>query len=282
MTGRRCVVTGLGVVAPNGLDTDTFWNNCLQGKSGISRISYFDVNDYPSQIAGEVSDFNPENHFDKKEIRRSDPVQLLALYAAEMALEDSAISLDSIDLDRCGCVIGSGIGGIRTFEAQHTLLEQKGHGKVSPFFIPMMISDMCAGAVAIKYNLKGPNFATVSACSSSAHAVACSFRSIVWGEADIIVAGGAECAITPLAMAGFCSARALSTRNDEPERASRPFDSGRDGFVIGEGAAVLILEEYNHARKRGVSMPKSPVRDSRATPIISPHLLPTARVRQGQ
>ncbi|MFH1891621.1 MAG: beta-ketoacyl-ACP synthase II [Candidatus Zixiibacteriota bacterium] len=251
MAGRRCVVTGLGVVAPNGLDAETFWSNCLSAKSGVSRISYFDVDDYASQIAGEVSDFKPEDHFDKKEIRRSDPVQLLALYAAEMALKDSAIDLDSVDHERCGCIIGSGIGGIRTFEAQHSLLEQKGHSKVSPFFIPMMISDMCAGAVALKYNLKGPNYATVSACSSSAHAIANSFRSIVYGEADVFVAGGAESAITPLALAGFCSARALSTRNDEPERASRPFDSGRDGFVIGEGAAALILEEYEHARKRG-------------------------------
>jgi 3-oxoacyl-[acyl-carrier-protein] synthase II len=251
---KRCVVTGLGVVSPIGTDLSAFWDNCLNGRSGVSKISYFDASDYPTQIAAEVADFKADEHFDKKTMRRHDPVQLFALYAAELALDDSMLKLDSVDTDRCGCIIGSGIGGIKTFEAQHVTMMDKGHAKVSPFFIPMMISDMCAGAVALKYNLKGPNYATVSACSSSGHAIVDSYRSIVLGESDLVVSGGAECSITPLALAGFCSARALSTRNDAPERASRPFDSERDGFVMGEGAAILILEELEHARKRGAKI----------------------------
>jgi 3-oxoacyl-[acyl-carrier-protein] synthase II len=251
VSGRRCVVTGLGVLSPNGSTVEEFWENCLAGKSGVARISSFDPEGYPSQIAGEVSDFNPEEFFDKREIRRSDLVQLYSLYATEMAIRDSRLDLDACDRDRCGCVIGSGIGGIKTFEEQHMVLQQKGRGKVSPFFIPMMISDMCAGAAALKYGLKGPNYATVSACASGSHAISNSFRAICRGEADVMVTGGSECSITPLSLAGFCSARALSTRNDEPEKASRPFDKGRDGFVMAEGAATIVLEDYEHALNRG-------------------------------
>jgi len=254
MADRRCVITGMGVLAPNGLTLQEFWDNCLSGRSGVRKISYFDPDGYPSQIAGEISHFEAAEHFEKKEIRRSDTVQLLALHASSMAIQDAGLDLQECNADRCGCVIGSGIGGIRTFEQQHMLLNEKGKGKVSPFFIPMMISDMCAGAVALKYGFKGPNFATVSACSSSAHALGCSFKTICDGAADLIISGGAESAITPLSVAGFCSARALSTRNDEPEKASRPFDSGRDGFVIGEGAAIMVLEEYEHARSRGAKI----------------------------
>jgi 3-oxoacyl-[acyl-carrier-protein] synthase II len=251
MSDKRCVVTGLGVVTPIGSQLDLFWENCLSGKSGVRRITTFDPSVYPTQIAGEVADFRADELFDSKEIRRSDTVQLYALHAARMAIEDAALELGRLDLNRCGCVIGSGIGGLRTLEKQHQILLEKGASKVSPFFIPMMISDMCAGAVALKYGFKGPNYATVSACSSSAHALGGALRMIARGDADLMVTGGAESAITPLSLAGFCSARALSTRNDEPEKASRPFDSKRDGFVMGEGAAVLILEELEHAQKRG-------------------------------
>lgn len=254
MSGRRCVITGLGVLSPNGSVIEEFWDNCLAGKSGVARISSFDPEGYPSQIAAEVSDFNLDGFFDKKEIRRSDPVQLYSLYATEMAIRDSKLDFEECDQNQCGCIIGSGIGGIKTFEAQHTVLQEKGRGKVSPFFIPMMISDMCAGAAALKYKLKGPNYATVSACASGSHAIMNSFRVICRGEADVMVTGGSECSITPLSLAGFCSARALSTRNDEPEKASRPFDKGRDGFVMAEGAATLILEEYEHAKRRGAKM----------------------------
>jgi len=251
MAGRRCVITGLGVLVPNGYSVDEFWNNCLEGRGGIGKITYFDPEGYPSQIAGEVSDFKAEDHFDKKEIRRSDPVQLYAIHAAEMAIKDSRLDLDSVNRDRCGCIIGSGIGGIRTLEQQHKILMEKGFSRVSPFFIPMMITDMCAGIVALRFGLKGPNYATVSACSSSGHAMGSAFKIIRDGEADVMVTGGAECAITPLSLAGFCSAKALSTRNDDPDRASRPFDSGRDGFVMSEGSAIVVLEDYEHAVKRG-------------------------------
>ncbi len=251
MAEKRCVITGLGVVSPLGSTIETFWNNCLSGKSGVSRISCFDPEGFPTRIAGQVDGFMAEDVFAKKEIRRADIVQLYSLYAAKLALEDANLDLEKCDRNRCGCIIGSGIGGIRTFENQHSTLLEKGHSKVSPFFIPMMISDMCAGSIALKYGLKGTNYATVSACSSAGHALCNSYVSILRGESDLVVSGGSECALTPLALAGFCSARALSTRNDEPEKASRPFDIDRDGFVMGEGSAVVILEEYEHARRRG-------------------------------
>jgi 3-oxoacyl-[acyl-carrier-protein] synthase II len=251
MADRRCVITGLGVVSPLGSTIETFWDGCLSGRSGVSRITCFDPEGYSTQIAAQVEGFVAEDIFDKKVIRRTDIVQLYALYAAEMALADANLDLDKCDLDRCGCIIGSGIGGIRTFENQHSVLMEKGHSKVSPFFIPMMITDMCAASIALKYGLKGTNYATVSACSSAGHAMCNSYISILRGESDLVVSGGSECALTPLALAGFCSARAISTRNDEPEKASRPFDVDRDGFVMGEGSTVVILEEYEHARRRG-------------------------------
>jgi 3-oxoacyl-[acyl-carrier-protein] synthase II len=254
MSDRRCVITGLGVLSPNGSTVGEFWDNCLEGRSGVSRISSFDPDGFPSQIAAEIKGFDPQHHFDKKAIRRSDPVQLYSLHTANEAIRDSGLDLSDCDLNRCGCIIGSGIGGIKTFEDQYLTLQTKGRSKISPFFIPMMISDMCAGLVALKHKLKGPNYATVSACASGSHAVTDAFRAICRGEADVIVSGGAECSITPLSLAGFCSARALSTRNDEPQRASRPFDKGRDGFVMGEGAATLVLEEYSHAKRRGAKI----------------------------
>ncbi len=254
MAGRRCVITGLGVLTPNANTVDSFWENCLNGVSGIGRTTHFDPVNVTSRIAGEVHDFKAEDHFDKKVIRRSDNVQLYALFAADQAVADSGINFDAVDRERFGCIIGSGIGGLRTLEQQHKILLDRGPAKVSPFFIPMMISDMCAGAVALKYGLKGPNYATVSACASSTHAIADAFRMIRWGDADLMVSGGSEASITELAVGGFCSARALSTRNDEPERASRPFDKERDGFIIAEGAGIVVLEEYEHARKRGADI----------------------------
>ncbi len=214
-------------------------------------MTRFDVSDYSTRIAAEVKDFDPGDTIAKKERRRMDLAEQYAMYATAQALDDSGLDLERIDKARCGVIIGSGIGGISTFEAQHERLLQGGPGKVSPFFIPMMISDMCAGLVSIKWGFQGPNYATVSACASSAHAIADAYRIIERGEADIMLAGGAEATITPTSMAGFCQAKAMSTRNDEPHRASRPFDKERDGFVMGEGAGMLVLESLEHAQARG-------------------------------
>jgi 3-oxoacyl-[acyl-carrier-protein] synthase II len=241
----------MGVITPLGNSVDEFWNSLLEGKSGIGPVTRFDVSEYPARIAGEVKDFDGSSCIEKKELRRMDLAEQYAIVATDKALKDAGIDLQSIDLDRCGVVIGSGIGGITTFEKQHSLLMESGPDRVSPFFIPMMIIDMCAGLVSIRFGFRGPNYATVSACASSAHAIADSFWIIQRGEADIMVTGGSEATITPTSLAGFCQAKALSTRNDEPERASRPFDKERDGFVMGEGAAILILESYEHATARG-------------------------------
>ncbi|MEW5992892.1 MAG: beta-ketoacyl-ACP synthase II [Candidatus Zixiibacteriota bacterium] len=246
----RTVVTGIGVMSPLGNSFEELWQNLLAGKSGVGPVTRFDVTDYPTRIAAEVKDFDASVYIDKKEARRMDLAEQYAVAASELALQDSGLDIPAVDPDRCGVVIGSGIGGISTFEKQHSLLMESGPNRVSPFFIPMMIIDMCAGLVSMRYGFRGPNYATVSACASSAHAVSDAFRIIQRGEADIMIAGGAESTITPTALAGFCQAKALSTRNDEPERASRPFDKERDGFVMGEGAAILILESYDHARAR--------------------------------
>ncbi|MGD8921665.1 MAG: beta-ketoacyl-ACP synthase II [Candidatus Zixiibacteriota bacterium] len=248
---NRVVITGMGVLTPVGNSLDIFWSALLAGKSGITRVTRFDTSEYPSQIAGEVKDFDSAEVIDRKEARRMDLVEQYAVVASEQALENSGLDLDAIDHDRCGVIIGSGIGGIATFEKQHETLVTSGPNRISPFFIPMMISDMCAGMVSIRYSFRGPNYATVSACASSAHAIADAYRVIQRGEADIMLCGGAEATITPTAMAGFCQAKALSTRNDDPEHASRPFDKDRDGFVIGEGAGILILESAEYAIKRG-------------------------------
>lgn len=248
---HRTVVTGLGVITPLGPNVDETWQSLLAGRSGVGAVTRFDTSEYTTRIAAEVKDFDPGDIIAKKERRRMDLAEQYAVVATAQALEDSGLDIEKIDKARCGVIIGSGIGGISTFEAQHARLLQGGPGKVSPFFIPMMISDMCAGLVSIKWGFQGPNYATVSACASSAHAVADAYRIIQRGEADIMVAGGAEATITPTSMAGFCQAKAMSTRNDEPERASRPFDKERDGFVMGEGAGMLILESLEHARARG-------------------------------
>lgn len=247
----KVVVTGIGVVSPIGNTVDELWSSLLEGKSGIGPVTRFDTSAYPTKIAAEVKNLDVDAFIEKKESRRMDIFEQYALVASEQAIKDSGLDLEKTDLDKCGVVIGSGIGGISTFEKQHNVLEKSGLRRVSPFFIPMLIIDMCAGRVSIKYGFRGPNYATVSACSSSAHAIMDAMYVIQRGQADVMVAGGAESTITPMTFAGFCQAKAISTRNDEPEKASRPFDIDRDGFVIGEGSAILILESYEHAKARG-------------------------------
>jgi 3-oxoacyl-[acyl-carrier-protein] synthase II len=254
MRGIRTVVTGMGVITPLGCDLEKLWQCLLDGKSGIARITRFDVSDYSSKIAAEVKDFDSEKFFDKKELRRLDLVEQYAIGASQLAIDDSGLDIESVDPYRAGVIIASGIGGISTFEKQHQVLLKNGPSRVSPFFIPMMIIDMCAGLVAIRFKFKGPNYGIVSACSSSSHAILEGYRIIQRGEADIVITGGAESTITPTSLAGFCSARALSTRNDEPERSSRPFDRDRDGFVMGEGAGIVILESLESAQARGAKI----------------------------
>ncbi|MDA5107833.1 MULTISPECIES: beta-ketoacyl-ACP synthase II [Brevibacillus] len=251
---RRVVITGVGVISPVGNDAQTFWNSLLEGKSGIGRITAFDASDYPTQIAGEVKDFNPEAYMDKKEIRRTDRFVQFALAATKMAMEDAKLEITAENAERVGVYIGSGIGGLATWEEQHQVLMEKGPRRVSPFFIPMMIANMASGAVSIQYGAKGPTSSAITACATGTNAIGDAFRLIQHGHADAMITGGAEATIRPMAFAGFCSAKAMSTRNDEPEKASRPFDIDRDGFVMGEGAGVLILEELEHAKKRGATI----------------------------
>ncbi|USG67737.1 beta-ketoacyl-ACP synthase II [Brevibacillus ruminantium] len=251
---RRVVITGVGVVSPIGNDATTFWKNLLEGKSGISRITSFDVSDYPTQIAGEVKDFDPEAYMDKKEIRRTDRFVQFGLAAAKMAVEDAKLEITAENAERVGVYIGSGIGGLSTWEEQHRTLLEKGPRRVSPFFIPMLIANMASGAVSIQYGAKGPTSSAITACATGTNAIGDAFRLIQHDHADVMITGGAEATVRPMAFAGFCSAKAMSTRNDEPEKASRPFDKDRDGFVMGEGAGVLILEELEHAKKRGATI----------------------------
>jgi 3-oxoacyl-[acyl-carrier-protein] synthase II len=244
----------MGVITPVGNDLDTFWQALLDGRSGVDTVTRFDVSDYPTKIAAEIKDFDPTQYMDKKELRRVDLTEQYALCCTDQAMKHAGLDPESVDPDRAGVVIGSGIGGIGTFEKQHTALLTSGPGRVSPFFIPMMIIDMCAGLVSMRLGFRGPNYGTVSACASSAHAILDSFHIIQRGEADVMITGGAEATITPTSMAGFCQAKAMSTRNEEPTKASRPFDMGRDGFVMGEGSAILILESLEHAHARGATI----------------------------
>ncbi|NOT34471.1 MAG: beta-ketoacyl-ACP synthase II [Candidatus Eisenbacteria bacterium] len=248
---RRVFVTGTGVISPLGNDTERFWEQLVAGRSGAGPITRFDVSQHDVKFACEVRDFSFEGVLDRKEAKRMDRFTQYAVVAAHQAIRSAGLDLERMNRERAGVLIGSGIGGMETFEEQHTNLLQKGPGRVSPFFIPMMIVDMAAGQISIQFGLKGPNFATVSACASGAHAIGEALRLIQAGDADVMLAGGSEATITPMAVAGFSNARALSTRNDDPIRASRPFDKERDGFVIGEGAAVLVLETEEHARARG-------------------------------
>lgn len=251
MARRRVVVTGLGVLAPNGNDPVAFWDALTNGRSGIGSITRFDTTDHKVAIAGEVRDFDPETSLDRKEVRRNDPFVHYGVHAATQAFADAGLDMDRLRSERVGVIFGSGIGGIATLEDQHTVLSERGPGRLSPFFVPMIISDMSAGMISIKLGARGPNYATVSACASAAHAIGEAGRKIQYGDADVMITGGTEAAVTPLAVAGFAAARALATRNDEPTRASRPFDADRTGFVLGEGAGALVLEEYGHARRRG-------------------------------
>jgi 3-oxoacyl-[acyl-carrier-protein] synthase II len=251
--GRRVFVTGTGVLSPIGNDTGTMWEALIAGTSGAGPITRFDTSAHGTHFACEVKGFDYEGLIDRKEAKRMDRFVQYAVVAAHEAIRSSGLDLDTADRRRIGVIIGSGIGGMETFEAQHRALVEKGPGRVSPFFIPMMISDMAAGQVSIQFGLQGPNFCTVSACASGAHAIGEALRLLRAGDADVIVAGGAEATITPMAVAGFGNSRALSTRNDDPTRASRPFDRDRDGFVIGEGAGLLVLETEEHARARGAT-----------------------------
>ena len=247
---RRVVITGLGVVTPIGKDVPTFWESLCKGISGISRIRSFDSSCFPSQIAGEIRDMDFSGIVEVKEVNRTDRSILFALYAADQAVRDSGLDLAAEDLTRIATIIGSGIGGLKTLENEHAKLLARGPGRVSPFLVPMMITDMSAGRVSIKYGFKGPNFSVVSACASAAHSMGEAWLLIKAGMADIAVTGGCEAGITPLSFAGFCSMKALSTRNDVPEKASSPFDKKRDGFVMGEGAGIVVLECLEHALAR--------------------------------
>ena len=251
-TDRKVVITGIGVVTPVGNNLPSFWESIKGGKSGIGRITAFDLTGHDCHIAGEVKDFNATPFFNNpKDIRRTDRYTQFGMAAAKMALEDSGMDLESVDRDRFGVVIGSGIGGLKTLSDQMKTMFDKGPDRISPFMIPMMISNMASGLVSMEFGLAGPNFATVSACATACHAIGEAWRMIQHGEADIFLCGGAEATIVPIGIGGFAAMRAMSTRNDDPQRASRPFDKDRDGFVMGEGAGVLMIEELEHAKRRG-------------------------------
>jgi 3-oxoacyl-[acyl-carrier-protein] synthase II len=251
---NRVVITGLGVISPVGNNVEEFWKNLLNGVSGIDYIKAFDATEFPTRIAAEVHNFNPEEYLDKKDVKRTDRFVQFAVAASTLALKNSGLNMDEEDADRIGVYIGSGIGGLATFEEQHRVLMEKGPRRVSPFFIPMMISNMASGQVSISIGAKGPNSAAVSACATGTNSIGDAFKIIQRGEADVMFAGGAEATIRPMALAGFCSAKAMSTNNDEPKKASRPFDLNRDGFVMGEGSGIVVLESLEHAKKRGANI----------------------------
>ncbi len=251
---KRVVITGIGAVTPIGNNVDDFWKNLIAGKSGVGNITSFDTKDYDTKIAAEIKGFDPTLYIDKKSVKRMDPFTHYALASAEMAFQDSNLNLEKENKDRIGVIFGSGIGGMWTYYYQTRELFFNGPQRVSPLFVPMMISDIAAGYISMRYGIKGPNYATTSACATSSHAIASSFLHIQRGDADVMFCGGSEAAICPIGIAGFNSMKAMSTRNDEPEKASRPFDALRDGFVMGEGGAVLILEELEHALNRGAKI----------------------------
>ena len=253
---RRVVITGTGLLTPVGLDVQESWAALLGGRSGAGPITQYDTTGHDVRFAAEVKGFDPGLYIDRKEVKRTDRFSQFAIATAVQAMKEAGLdeAFDSLDAERFGVIVGSGIGGIHTFEEQHTRLLEKGAGRVSPFFVPMFISDIAAGLISIRYAAKGPNYCTVSACASGAHAVGNAFRSIKYGEADVMLAGGTEASVTPTTIAGFANMTALSTRNDDPEHASRPFDAGRDGFVLGEGAGMVLLEELEHARARGATI----------------------------
>jgi 3-oxoacyl-[acyl-carrier-protein] synthase II len=252
---RRVVVTGMGVITPVGNDVATTWRSLIEGKSGTAPITKFDASNFPVKFAAEVKGFNPLDYMERKEAKRADQYTQYAVAAARQAMTNAGlVERNGMDPDRIGVIIGSGIGGLKSFEEQHDVYRERGVGKISPFFIPMFIADIAAGIVSMMFNAKGPNYATVSACATSAHAIGDAYRTIQYGDADIMITGGAEATVTPMAIGGFANMKALSERNDSPETASRPFDATRDGFVMGEGAGILILEELEHALGRGAKI----------------------------
>jgi len=254
MKKRRVVVTGMGAITPLGIGVDKYWASLKEGKSGVDFVTKFDVSEYSTKIAAEVKDFNPTDFIDKKEVKRMDRFSQFAVASTRMALEDANLELEKMDKERIGVILGSGIGGMETLEDQFNVLKTKGPGRISPFFVPMMISNIAAGQIAIIFGIKGMSETVVSACASSTNAIGDAFKVIQRGDLDVVVSGGSEAAITPLAFAGFCAMRAMSTNNDNPKEASRPFDANRDGFVMGEGAGILILEELEHALKRNAKI----------------------------
>ena len=248
---RRVVVTGLGAITPVGNDVATTWRALLEGVPGAGPITKFDAAKFPVRFACEVKGFDPLLYMDRKEAKRADQYSQYAIAGAVQAMTDAAMANGAYDPDRVGVILGSGIGGLKSFEEQHDIYRERGASKISPFFIPMFIADIAAGLVSMRFNAKGPNYATVSACATSAHAIGDAFRTIQYGDADVVITGGSEATVTPMAIGGFANMKALSERNDAPTSASRPFDANRDGFVMGEGAGVVVLEELEHAVKRG-------------------------------
>ena len=254
MKKRRAVVTGIGVLAPNGNSLSEYWDALIAGKSGIGPIQSFDAENLSVRIAGELSDFNPEDHFDRKEIRRLDPFSIYALVTSHESISHSGLDQSDVNKERVSVIIGTGVGGIQTLENQHGVFSNRGQRRVTPYFVPKMISNIAAGQIAIHHGFQGPNHTVVSACASGTDAIGTATRIIQYGDADVVVTGGVEASITGLCIAGFANMKALSTRNDDPTAASRPFDANRDGFVLGEGAASIILEEAKHARSRGATI----------------------------
>ena len=252
---RRVVVTGLGTITPVGNDVATTWRAIVAGTPGAGPITKFDASNFPVRFACEVKGFDPLQYMDRKEAKRADPYAQYAIAGAVQAMTDAKlIEPNGLDPDRIGVILGSGIGGLKSFEEQHDIYRERGASKISPFFIPMFIADIAAGLVSMRFNAKGPNYATVSACATSAHAIGDAYRAIQYGDADVMISGGSEATVTPMAIGGFANMKALSERNESPETASRPFDATRDGFVMGEGGGVVVLEELEHARARGATI----------------------------
>lgn len=255
MTERRVVITGIGIVSPLGNTKEEFWKNILAGKSGIKNLTSFDTTEYGTHFGGEITDYDPKPFFKEfRDARRADRFTQLAMGAAKMAVKDSGVDAEGLDPERIGVMVGSGIGGLMTLENNHAQLLQKHPSRVSPFTIPMMIGNIASGMISMEYGFLGPNMCITTACATSNHCIGEAWRIIKFGDADAIIAGGAEASIAPMGLAGFGNMRALSTRNDAPEKASRPFDRDRDGFVMGEGSGVMVVEEYEHAKKRGAQI----------------------------
>lgn len=251
---RRVVVTGVGLVSPLGTGVEKNWQALMEGRSGIGPITRFDASSLPSQIAGEVKDFVPEDFIEKKEVKKMDTFIQYSLAAADMAMQDSGLQITEENAERVGVLVGAGLGGLPAIEKYHEIYQESGYKKISPFFIPMLIINLAPGQISIKYGAKGPNLSSVSACATGTHSIGDAYHMIKRGDVDAMIAGGTESTITPLGVSGFCVMKALSTRNDDPQAASRPFEKNRDGFVMGEGAGIVILEEYEAAKKRGAKI----------------------------